>query len=435
MLGPLLSGIALGLVLVSSYRRFAPFLIPMTIFFVMSLGYARLDAELVGQRVAPLFGTAVLAAAAGYLAFRWIASKRQSSPREDSPARWELRGIWLVLIAMATLTAFHFAVVGVPILTANVETARYNLIDSGFFGLPSRAYLFGLPLAAAGAIYVARTRTDGVDRRLLIAAIGILVVSRIAGGFRSGLLEALLVVLIATALSGNGITIPNVVRRFALPTLAVIVSALMLSTAYATVQKSGRDPIDALVSRSTEEAARPGWLALQSDAWIVQGSEGALQQDLQYYANRYLEGDAGPYATYNQRVAAEIYGQSTYAARDLAPVTVGLFPQLHSDFGLAAIFLMVLVGGGYAWSERAIRLSRTVTRYILAIALLLALNDALTKGDPVYVFVNWTVVALMIGAGITVYRLWSERDGSREPGLLYAPRGPRGPGGLGPAPP
>lgn len=408
MIGSILAILSLGAVVLSRRQRLVPFVVPVGIMVVVSFGYGTLDGELIGQRVAPLFGLSVMTLTSGYLlASRY--ARRLERPTTEV-ADWQVNALWTLTLLFVGLTAIHFFRVGIPVFADNVETARYNLTGSGLFGLPSRAYLFGLPLTAAGAIYLYHRRRDAVCLQLVWTAVGALVLSRLLGGFRSGVLEAVIIVFVALSLSTGPLRVPEVIRRFALPMMGVVLVAVTLSGLYATLERRGSSPVDALVERATREAALPGWLALQDNSAIGLGSNGELTEDVRYYFHQYVDGTPGPYATYGQRVAAAIYGIPVYEANDVAPVTVGIFPQLRSQFGRLALMLMGFLGAAYAVTESLARRA-SVRGYVAGVGVILLLNDVITKGDPIYGLVNWGAVTLATVVVIDLFRVWG---GGRE---------------------
>ena len=137
---------------------------------------------------------------------------RSIAPRPIAPALQidGVRGQRYVTVLVFFTTAFalfHFASGGIPIFSHNIETSRFEFDSSGFFGIPGRVYLYGLPLVAGVAL--ARSRQAGLHwykDRVTLVAVSVFVVSRLLSGFKGGLLEVLIVLLVAMVLAQGPVT-------------------------------------------------------------------------------------------------------------------------------------------------------------------------------------------------------------------------------------
>ncbi len=264
--------------------------------------------------------------------------------------RWRL-----VLAPLATVTlvlvAVHFIRGGVPLFSGHVETSRFDVSKSGLLGIPSRAYLFGLPaIAIAYGALRNRTRNEG---RMFAAVAATLVASRILGGLKSGLLEVTFVVLVTLIIRTNGtarITSPLVLRRAAFGVLAIVFAGF-LSTQYATVRAASASAAAGyLVKRATTGTVSAGAWAV-SPRNLPYGGPFMLK-DFLYYSNKYSSGipaRAGLFTAprYNtSRIAsASLVGLSADTDRYVTPVAMGLAPSLFLDWRWPGVVIgMILVG-------------------------------------------------------------------------------------------
>src|SRR5439155_18948606 len=130
---------------------------------------------------------------------------------------------WSVLATTVTIvvvagTLAHFAVGGIPLLSSNVEIARLDVTASGLLGIPGRIYLFGIPLALAACLRGERIGSRAAfstwQSRLLLATF---VISRILSGFKSGLLEVVVITLLIYVASGHSMNrnhLPKLLAAF-----------------------------------------------------------------------------------------------------------------------------------------------------------------------------------------------------------------------------
>ena len=130
------------------------------------VGHAMLDQILEGSFWWAYALSAIAVIAGYYLVTPRYATAHQlamHAPREQLLARKTLVAFAGVI---SFFVAYHFIVGGVPLLSADVELARFNFSGSGLFGIPGRMYLFGLPFLVTYASYVAARDPDANVLRL-----------------------------------------------------------------------------------------------------------------------------------------------------------------------------------------------------------------------------------------------------------------------------
>lgn len=274
---------------------------------------------------------------------------REASAIRSAPGwRTALSGLSVITVV---LVAVHFVEGGIPLFSQNVETARFEVSASGLFGIPSRAYLFGLPilfLAYAGL----KERTQ-YERRMLAVVTVAFVASRLLGGLKSGLLEVAFVALIAQIIRSEGtsrVLSPPVIRRLLLILVAVIFAGY-LSTQYATVHATSiSGAAQYLVKRATIGTVSAGAYAVEGRSLLQ--NKPYLIEDFAYYGNKYAAGIPAqeglfksPSSSTSRAISAGLVGLSPTTTAYLTPVAVGLAPNLFLDWGWAGVVIGTAVAG------------------------------------------------------------------------------------------
>jgi hypothetical protein len=246
----------------------------------------------------------------------------------------------------------------------------------------------------------------------MFGSLGLFLLSRLASGFKSGLLEVVVVVFLASAVISNGITIKRAAMRYvAWIGLAIGFATLVAPLYFSNSGLSAEELAYRLVDRETAGGALPGHVVMQESPPLVLRPSNIAVLDVKYTAYRYLGIDLGEYFNFDQIVAASIYRSPL--SNLSVPVTVGAFPQLIYDTGrLIAVVLMIGIGGLYRRIEMVAVRTDSVKVYVVAVSALLALTGYLTKGDLIYLAVNWT---LMVALALVMITLSSSLAQNRIP--------------------
>lgn len=378
------------------------------------IGYAVIRSDSGGpglwqQSIAiPLFGLGAFLAMNSAPPVRQPRSRRSPSARAGS----------IVLGGMTVLCLYHFWRIGVPITSGNVDLARWNITGSGLGGLPGRAYLIGLPFVMAYAI-VAANRSGEVDRaawcRVRNVSIIVVVVTRVAGGFKGELLEMVVLIALAALISARTVhRVPKGLRGRLVVCVAVAIgAAALISTQYAATryhqQNEGLSVTDQLVRRMTVMVVDSGSYLIDladSDDRLVPGT--SVVNDFHAYLGRNFGlWDAEGEFSVNERLSARMNGRSVLLGRHLTfdrfvvPVTPGFAAVSYHDFGWAGVVLAAL-GLGVALAtmvRRGLTASSTTTTFT-SVAAVEIIRQFVQKGDLPYLVTNYALVAVGVVAGL-----------------------------------
>ena len=323
---------------------------------------------------------------------------------------WDTFATALALFVIAG-TVVHFAIGGVPLMSSNVEIARFDITASGLFGVPGRIYLFGIPLALAACLRAERVSDKDAfsswQTRLILITFA---VSRILSGFKSGLVEVVVTTLIVYFASGHSIN-----RKHLLQFLAAFGVALAFGFAVGATYNTYRERglMAALVDRISFQTSDPAAVVLAHADFHDFGSN-SIVVDAAYFTNRYFHiGDQQPFS-FSQIVSSRVTGTPLSPDRYFVPVTTTAIAEQIYDFGIP-LACVTLALTGYIMNS-AERLARRVVKphtFLMAVTIVLGAFEYVSKGGLVYAIYNWTTVCLLliaIAAVANVVLLGSPRN-------------------------
>lgn len=382
-----LVGLALAFgITFAAERRITPTWLLLASMGMSTVGYALVSNNASSSSNAWTIATAPVGFALGVLFSRTIRSRREEPHSTPSPKLTDGRACPLAL-AIVLLSGYHFVAGGIPALADSVETSRFHFQASGLFGIPSRATLFALPiLVVAYSIFPAATTRS--TRVILWAA---LLLSRMALGFKSGLLEV--VIIAATVLLvRRDISHKRAVWLGTVLVTAAVAYATLIGNTYQTIAAAGGVDATYIFSRLTVGAAAPAEVALRLvDAGIWQGS--AAIHDLKYFSGTYLPAVSGPAYAFDQFVSSIMTGTPIRTNAFIVPVTVGGPSYLVASVPVMLVPLSLMVFGG-VWSRGLALLlrPRSLQWSLVGSTLLLAVRAFMLNGGGAYVLINYGAV-------------------------------------------
>ena len=317
-------------------------------------------------------------------------SKIKQSEARNSERSW---GWILVVVTVTLLSVYHFAIVGVVTFSSQVEVTRFTSIDgSGLFGIPGRMVIFGLPVLVTVAI----TQRKRLPRWTVVTSVAIFIFSRLALGFKGGVYEIAITILIALSISSteSGIKMRKT-QIMGLGILSLLFGS-WLATSYATLSKTSGFSIQYIIDRFTTIPAYPEWLALLNGHALTNGIN-VLFYDFHYFMQKYLSTNTGVNFAFDQLISSEISGTRRTSDAFLVPVTVGGAGYLlNVVFPYLAIALLVFAGLFFQRTLFSLSKSPSLMKAIVLAAILTAIRVFLSNGEGAYLLINLGVVSILL---------------------------------------
>lgn len=295
-----------------------------------------------------------------------------------------------LFLFVLTLSSYHFFRIGIPALSGNTETSRFtSLSNSGLFGVPGRMVLFGLPIMAVLVII----KRDDFSKYFIGSVLFAWLISRIFLGFKGGILEILILALVALVSSNF---------KFRVRTGFYLSVCLFLGSLYALwignryQSLSGRTlNLEYFLQRLTNGAALPQWTSLDQGSWLT-SNKNPIQIDLQYFLSKYFTIGSQENLTYDKLISTYIYGTPRSLSAFIVPVTIGGSAYLVSSVGLVvAPILIVLLGSVYAAIISRL-VSFRISKLLPAVTFILGITVFFSNGNLVYVMINYSVVCILL---------------------------------------
>jgi len=319
----------------------------------------------------------------------------------DSLSRQSAPGVIVFSSLVVILTFYHFLVSGVPLLSDDVETARFDFTSSGLFGIPGRMFLFGLPFTVLLVSSAAFRKLAPISRQLLYFVWLSYIATSLLGGFKGGLVAVLTIVLLARSAVGRPLSLRRAVVGWR---LFVIIAALLycagISFRYRSLGlTSPGDVIPYLAGRVTTSAAAPGYLVFSR--YGMDGTGGAhYAQDANYFLRKYLPfvfSDDGVTLPFDKTISVALYHTPISGRTFIVPVTVGAFPELVSNIGVGAAMIgMFLVGAFISYFLSRSQRSRGAFQSALFALTVNLLQIYILNGNLIYTCFNLVFVGLLL---------------------------------------
>ncbi len=402
----IIAGIALFLVTLMCLRwRVYPLHIALATQVPILAGFVSLD-ERSGSHFAVWYLFSMLALAAG--CFLAMMSHRQTidvRPRSSAPLpQVSVRQTYLFSALIVGLVVYHFSIVGLPIFSAHVETARFDFAGSGLLGIPGRMYQFGLPFVL---VYVSvqyeRFPTASLRRlkQYLWIFFGLI---EVASGFKGAIFSLVLIYLELRCFIGTPLQLlSRSTWKIISGALVGTVFAVLMAQQYTSLQTTTAvSALTFLWERMTLLAAEPGYYVLTYYsqhphllyAWV----------DLHYFILKYFHtGSLISAFTFNQTVSSALYSTSLRQTSFIVSVTVGAFSELSAYFGLI-VAIMTMFGVGYIFALSWIMPQELNSLFLAGSSGLgcTMWSAYVLNGNLVYILVNFTLV---LGVLLLLYGL------------------------------
>lgn len=384
--GKLSSILAVFLIIVRE-RRISPGLILIAQLALPTLGFAILQAENGEVRDGWLVLAAPLIIAVGMALARSPREARKLVSSNPVFSQFLKHAFWILSI----LAVLHFALGGIPVFSASIETDRFNLGSSGLGGFPSRAVLYGIPAIALLSLSTVSEAT----KRLTIAIWILYIVTQLGLGFKGSALEIIVMAAIAYLIRVRTPKFKHMVI-FALCLSVAFVYVEVVRSLYATTSVSDAKGFDYILHRVTTEAIESGYLALWHSP-DFSGGLSAFWHDLRQLLARYLgQADTGDY-TFDMLMSSIVTGTPLGVGMFIVPVTVG--GTVYLMFSLVTplvIAVLAAVGFAWSWAVASLRGTPSILRAIFAAVLVIGLRVFVLNGNGAYLTINLSFAVFLL---------------------------------------
>jgi hypothetical protein len=312
----------------------------------------------------------------------------------------EYYSFWILSIMYTCLFIYHMVKMGIPIIR-NTEIDRFNFIGSGLFGIPGRIYLYGLPfLFIFTFVYKEAVINSHKHFKYLFSFIFLVfVISRILGGFKSGLINIVALIILAKITLYGPINFFNIIKEYFIFIIVSICYALWMSTKFSSILNIYSSLGKYFFERVFIIPALPSVFIFSNN--MFNGYFLYFLNDIKYYFGRYFNLFKPDNFPTVKIISAYIYNTPLTETSFLVPVTITSVSELYLNFGFIVSLILILFIG-YIFG-RIFFISRIKNNY-LQIAMLIVIQDAfiefITKGNLFYIIFNYS---LMIALTFLLY--------------------------------
>lgn len=382
-----MSSILAVLLLIIRERRISPGLILIGQLALPTLGFAILQNNNGEVRDGWLVLAAPLIIAVGMALGRSPREAGELVSSEPVFAQF-LKHAFCILSILAVL---HFALGGIPVFSASIETDRFNLGSSGLGGFPSRAVLYGIPVVALLSLSTVNEAT----KRLTIAIWALYILTQLGLGFKGSALEIIVMAAIAYLIRIGTPKFKHMML-FALSLLVAFIYVEVVRSLYATTSASDAGGFEYILDRVTTEAIESGYLALWHSP-DFSGGLSAFWHDSQQLVARYLgQADSGDY-TFDMLMSSIVTGTPLGVGMFIVPVTVG--GTVYLMFSLATplvVAVLAAIGFAYSWAVATLRGKPSILRAIFAAVLIIGLRIFVLNGNGAYLAINLSFAIFLL---------------------------------------
>lgn len=294
---------------------------------------------------------------------------------------------------------YHYAVGGIPALSSNVITDRFDMTSSGLFGIPGRMATYGkffiLLYASYFYFYGERNKTN---KKYFYIAIFIYVVTSLFSGTKSAIFGLLDIVIYILAFSPKKF---NIRKFLKIKYIGIVVLIFGFGLAYFSYYFrayqnifSGMNMWDYVLYRLTN-------MSVESGEYLVKYPPTERMYyftDFLYYMQKY----------FHFEIIRNIYPLELYTSLGInhvlfagpyniyTPVTMGFGSEFIYHFGVGS--LIITIGVGMLYSKINLKLHRCNSpfKYASYGTAILFMNSFIAKGNLAYSVINYILIMLMI---------------------------------------
>lgn len=320
---------------------------------------------------------------------------RTISPSVEFVRKGRLKNQYLLVYGLVfLLCAYHYSVVGIPLFSSEIEIARFSAAESGFYGLPSRVVNYSIIFILLSLLIMKMYRFIGIRELLILSIFPVIVI------LFSGSKAALFVVV-------HFLLLTNRLRKTRLSRTGIILLLISVLTYFAITFSL----YETSVENSIFQYVFDRLTIINADTfdYIVHtykdiypyGNGTGLINDFLYPLYKLAGQDV---VTVNTLISSAFY--NVPASRFTVPVTPSIFGYFYLEFGfiISAILTFVV---GYAFMSFHCLANKKIVLWskILVLYVEYMLFIAIASGNPIYVFINYSVGVVILLALLVVSKL------------------------------
>jgi len=303
-------------------------------------------------------------------------------------------GFIAALVLVVGLSVVHYSIAGVPLLSGNVDEARFRAIESGMFGIPSRFAVYGPSILAFILIILLNGRSIGVG---LFAASGLaILILLFLQGSKSSVAQFLLIAAVAYNYLDRDI-------RGKINSVGVVFLIFSVIAFFFVLERLNsihdKDLVKYLASRLTDQSMAPVTALIDEPFQLYLRSPFMMVNDILYPFARLF---GVPIELSNEQLSRYLYG---LRPGDFSvPVTPGFIAYSFRDFGEPLVYFVMLT---YGLICRHVYFSMSKVRgislawFIFCVQYMLYVG--LTSGNLFYLIPNYLFVFLVL---YFINRIW-----------------------------
>jgi hypothetical protein len=299
--------------------------------------------------------------------------------REEKHHGTELQ---IMVAVFSCFALYHFYVTGITLLKNDIETARFDFSASGLLGIPSRSFLYAIPILALYSAIFFEKKISKITYILWV----VFLLTQIFGGFKGGLFtvfESLIFAIILRARMSSS----KLLLVISAGLVASIVYVILVGSSYQTLA-SGTLDLGYIAFRTTEQAAESGHLALAMQEMLSLQIGPAFWHDLSVLFGKYSSG-AATMLTVESIVSATLSGVRPEVGNFIVPVTLGGPVYFLLTGGPALLMVgMLLIGLALTILIRRLKTEQSLMARLGAITVIEGLRIFLLNGNGAYLAIN-----------------------------------------------
>jgi hypothetical protein len=302
--------------------------------------------------------------------------------------------VYVLVIAVSLISAYHLLIGGIPILSNRVESVRFNFNSSGLLGIPGRVFLYGPTFAWVITAINANLKSIPLrSYRPFQLATFTLIACALASGFKGDLLSLTVLFLGFGAKYGvnNLFTFEKILKRYSAILAIPIFYFFLVATRYRSYKLNDSPLIVELFERLTLRGSEPGSFALNMDKNVFLQNF-TLLSDFQILISKYLGIVLSDKITLERFISIKLLGWDKLTTSYFTPpVTIGIFPEFYYFFGIAPALIFVF-GLGFLFKKFERYNTKNTIRSSASIFGVLLISSLVIKGAFAYHFLNIVVL-------------------------------------------